>query len=64
MPTLADIQAARPKCSRITGTEGRCDKPMIYSDEGNVWTCPKDGATVKGLLLAGWHAEPALSEAA
>jgi hypothetical protein len=50
MPTLAQIQAAIPKCPRIAvygrgadRREERCGRPCRYRVDCNVWQCPNPG---------------------
>lgn len=55
MPTLAQMEAATPKCPRMTnafggGTPFRCGKPCRYIAERNVWQCP---TTAHGDVYAG-----------
>lgn len=57
MPHELDLSAAVPRCNRVRdhATGIRCGLPMVYSYDGNVWKCPKDGTSIKGALLAEWR---------
>lgn len=62
MPTLADIQAATPKCpqmhagpptpGRVMRTHERCAKPLRYLCALDRWTCPRHGQVWTGPTLA------------
>lgn len=57
MPTLADLEAARPKCpstaaSYTAAPSALCGKPMLWNDAAERWECPKHGAQLSGQIAA------------
>jgi hypothetical protein len=64
LPTLAQMEAATPKCPHVDGRsnvrfggaasappEARCGKPCRYVAKRNVWKCPVHGEVLAGELL-------------
>jgi hypothetical protein len=59
MPTLADMEAAKPKCDRLCGSlaaRGACGRPMrwtvLTSPTDGVWSCLLHGPILSGLDAA------------
>jgi hypothetical protein len=59
MPTLADMEAAKPKCDRLCGSlaaRGACGKPMrwqtLTDPQDGVWVCVAHGPMMSGLDAA------------
>ena len=59
MPSLADMQAAIPRCDRLTGAPGSdrhsCLRPLRWSGQYPLvgesygsWVCPKHGPMMSG----------------
>lgn len=58
-PSLAQMQAAEPKCPRMvtgghfpTTWEHPCAAPLTYDSNQNVWRCPEHGVVLTGWQLA------------